>query len=53
MMQVKPATKCIDLFQIFISLKISLDTCRVSQENDLKRFEIPTYHMGKVGRALW
>ncbi len=56
-MQVKAAakdfTKCIDLFQIFISLKFSLDTCRVSQEKDAKRFEIPTYHMEKVGRVLW
>jgi hypothetical protein len=53
MMQVKAAAKCIDLFQIFISLKFSLDTCRVSQEKDSKRFEILTYHMEKVGRVLW
>ncbi len=52
-MQVKAAAKCIDLFQIFISLKFSLDTYRVSQEKDSKRFEIPTYHMEKVGRVLW
>jgi hypothetical protein len=53
MMQVKAAAKCIDLFQIFISLNFFLDTCRVSQEKDSKRFEIPTYHMEKVGRVLW
>jgi len=53
MMQVKAATKCIDLFQIFISLKKFLDTYRVSQEKDSKRFEIPTYQMEKVERVLW
>jgi hypothetical protein len=47
MIQVKAAakyfTKCIDLFQIFISLKFSLDTCRVSQEKDSKKKIRNTY----------
>ncbi len=55
MMQIKPTakdfTECKD--QIFISLKVSLNICPVSQEKDSKRFKISTYHMEKVGRILW